>query len=256
MSPINLAETFEHFPNAPIVEAVFDIRARTRNELSEVQIRKQLDASLHGFTFMDSLNEFQHEVRFENPTESPRVISASGWKGVRYRTTDGTYIAQFGTEGFALSRLAPYQDWATLSADAAHLWRQHLELANPGEITRLGLRFINRIVIPPGDVEFENYFKIRPAPPAGLQALYADFLQRETLAIPGTPYQLTLIKTIQLPTNPLSEGLSLIVDIDVFSNELIALPEDSVSHRFNEMRWLKNKAFFGSVTEPALALFR
>jgi len=50
--------------------------------------------------------------------------------------------------------------------------------------------------------------------------------------------------------------LALILDIDVFTTQPLELEQSMLVRRLLEMRWLKNKVFFGSVTEKALELFR
>jgi uncharacterized protein (TIGR04255 family) len=53
-----------------------------------------------------------------------------------------------------------------------------------------------------------------------------------------------------------SKGFGLLLDIDVFSTEPIELRDDLLLKRLFEMRWLKNKAFFGSITPQALESFQ
>jgi len=46
----------------------------------------------------------------------------------------------------------------------------------------------------------------------------------------------------------------LIVDIDVFTNEVSSIQED-LNKQLAEMRWLKNKIFFSNITDTALNNF-
>ena len=52
------------------------------------------------------------------------------------------------------------------------------------------------------------------------------------------------------------KGFGLLLDIDVFSTEPFDLRDDLLTQRLIEMRWLKNKVFFGSITEQALKSFQ
>ncbi|MFN6070102.1 MAG: TIGR04255 family protein, partial [Pseudanabaena sp.] len=47
---------------------------------------------------------------------------------------------------------------------------------------------------------------------------------------------------------------ALIVDIDVFTNEVSSIQED-LNKQLAEMRWLKNKIFFSNITDTALNNF-
>jgi uncharacterized protein (TIGR04255 family) len=51
-------------------------------------------------------------------------------------------------------------------------------------------------------------------------------------------------------------GTGLILDIDVFTTQGFDLDESILGRRLLEMRWLKNKVFFGSITGKALQMFR
>lgn len=255
MVTINTEELFQTLAHAPIVEAVIDIRSRSAETLTEDLVRERVDPKIHDFAFLDSLKEFHHEFKLEGGNAPSQTLQHLGWKGVRYRSKDEKYITQFNRDGFVISRLEPYENWLNLFSEAMRLWVIYRELARPLELSRLGLRYINRIRLPPGDLEFEQYLTPPPLPPRGLDLPYSEFIHRETLAVVGHPYGINLIKTLQPPTDIANEGFGLIVDIDVFTIDLANLAVECVPHRLAEMRWLKNKAFFGSVTDKSFNLF-
>src|SRR5262249_26225924 len=121
---------------------------------------------------------------------------------------------------------------------------------------RLGLRFINRIELPVGERNFEGFIMPHPVPPMMLNLPFQGFFQHEVFAVPGYPYTLTLVRTTSPPQDPQLKGLGLILDIDVSSVNTFALNDQELKRRLTEMRWLKNKAFFGSLTEKAVGMFR
>ncbi|MFZ2798653.1 MAG: TIGR04255 family protein, partial [Syntrophorhabdus sp.] len=63
------------------------------------------------------------------------------------------------------------------------------------------------------------------------------------------PYNVNIIKTIQPSTKPNEEDLGLIIDIDVFTTKKLPIDCDILLGHLEEMRWLKNKVFFGNITE-------
>jgi len=255
---IRLDEEFTHFPKAPIVEAVIDIKAPATTVFEEASVRRRLDEKLRDYSFLDSRREFRHELELE--AEGGRTPSQKlhdlGWKGVRFRSTDEKHIAQFNRDGFVFSRLDPYKNWEQLSTEGIKIWTVFKEVAQPTEILRLGLRFINRILLPVGELRFEDYIERAPVSPIGMDLPFHGFMHHDTLAVPGHPYAITVIRTIQLPPNSGGPGVALILDIDVFTTQGVRLDEGILIQCLNEMRWLKNKVFFGSVTEKAKGLFR
>lgn len=253
---IDLVERFQHLPHAPIVEAVIDVRARAEVSWEEEAIQAQIKAQLPDYPQADSHREFRHEVKMVPGQEPQQTLLDLGWKGLRLRSSDKPHIAQFNRDGFVFSRLEPYQSWKQLYDESMRLWRMYIELARPVEIHRIGLRFINRIQLPPGESRLEDYMAPAPVPPRGLDLPFCGFMHQDTLVVPDYPYTINVIRTIQPPSAPGSAGLGLILDIDVFTTQGFELDEVSLEQRLLEMRWLKNKVFFGSVTPKALELFR
>lgn len=256
---IKIDEAFELFPKAPIVEAVIDIRARATAGFEESSVRSNLEASLNGYSFLDSRREFRHEFQLEAKGEKPpsQKLHDLGWKGVRFRSIDEKHIAQFNRDGFVFSRMEAYTDWQQLSSEGLKLWTVFKDLAQPAEIHRIGLRFINRVLLPQGELSFADYMQPAPVPPVGMELPFQGFMHHDTLAVPGHSYAITVIRTIQAPPHSGGPGVALILDIDVFTTQVFELLDDAMLlHRLKEMRWLKNKVFFGSITEKARELFR
>ena len=81
-------------------------------------------------------------------------------------------------------------------------------------------------------------------------------MHKDTLGVPGHPYAINVIRTIQQLNSNMSGGVALILDIDVFTTQAFDLDNAVLARRLLEMRWLKNKAFFGSITKKALKMFR
>ena len=254
---INIKELFQHLPRAPIVEAVIDIRARPSAVLEEALLKPQLEVRLDGYEFLDSQQkiQIQHEVSLKGEPLPGPIIRDMGWKGLRFQSTDKKHIAQFNRDGFVFSRLEPYQSWEQLYEEGMRLWYLYAELAQPAEIHRIGLRYINRIQLPPDELCFEDYLEPAPASPKGLDLPFQNYIHQDTLAVPDYPYAINVIRTIQPPGAEGVQGLGLILDIDVFTTQGFELDKALLEQRLLEMRWLKNRVFFGSVTPNALKLF-
>jgi uncharacterized protein (TIGR04255 family) len=253
---IKLDEKFENLPHAPIVEAVIEIRARATKALEETSLRTSIEPKLAGYVFLDSLREFQGEVKFEGGKLSSQQVQDIGWKGVRFRSTDEKHIAQFNRDGFVFSRLEPYLTWEELESEGKRLWHIYKDLAQTAEIHRLGLRYINRFKLPPGELLFESYIQPAPSAPRDLELPFHGFVHKDTLAVPSHPYAINLIRTIQQLNGGTDGGVALILDIDVFTTQGLDLDNAVLERHLLEMRWLKNKAFFGSITDKALKMFR
>ena len=173
-----------------------------------------------------------------------------GWRGLRCESADRLHVAQFNRDGFAFSRLAPYESWNQFQQEGLRLWQLHRELVQPAEVQRLGLRFINRIVIPQEGPRLEDYLEAPPKLPRDVDLPVAGFLHHDTLTVPGHEYGINFIQTVQPPQGPDTGGL--ILDIDVFTTRPFSVDQDALERHLSEMRWLKNKVFFGSITRRVL----
>lgn len=251
---IDLKETFPLLARAPIIEAVIEVRARTQVPWEESAISERLKPRLPEYPSVQSHREFQHEFKVELGQPTEQTVQDLGWRGLRCESTDKRHIAQFNRDGFVFSRLAPYESWDQFQREGLRLWQLHIELAQPTEPQRLGLRFINRIVIPQEGPRLEDYLEASPRTPREMDIPFSSFLHHNVLTVPGYSYAINIIQTVQQPQGPETGGL--IVDIDVFTTQPFNLAQDVFEQHLAEMRWLKNKVFFGSVTKSALETFK
>lgn len=198
------------------------------------------------------MHEFFVEGEFE--ATNLAVRHSGSWVGFRFSTADKLHIAQFNRTGFVFSRLAPYKNWNGFIEDAKRLSEIFVKIAEPPEIERIGVRFINRIAPVTMD-GLANFLLYPPTCPTGLGLPYREFLRDESFNVSGHPYILNIIQTIQPPPYPNSEGFGLIIDINAYSSASLDVAPNAVDEPLAEMRWLKNKAFFSILTEGSIKKF-
>jgi uncharacterized protein (TIGR04255 family) len=250
---IDTTEHFQHLPSAPIAEAVVEIRARATSDWNEAGVSAVLYPRLAEYPHRESRKEMQVEMKVVPSKPPVQEYRDLGWKGFVVRSGDKKQVVQFTRDGFVFSRLQPYLDWQHLRDEALRLWDIHKELARPVEVGQIGLRYINRIPLSPIERDFSRFIQPVPEPPCGIGLAVRSFMHIDELAVPGHPYVVKLVKTIQdVPEQGVSKCY-LILDIDVLAREKAGL--DEPPKRLEEMRWLKNKVFFCSITEKALRMF-
>jgi uncharacterized protein (TIGR04255 family) len=126
-------------------------------------------------------------------------------------------------------------------------------LAKPAEVERLGVRFIN-LITPVDRGGLASLLTFPPQPPEGSGLSIAEFMHQTRYEVPGHPYNLNVIQALQ-PPNSSTEAFGLIVDIDVFTTRPVAVDHEALQSRLDEMRWIKNKAFFTLLADGALSRF-
>jgi uncharacterized protein (TIGR04255 family) len=251
---IDLTEQFEHLAKAPIVEAAIEIRARAEGHWDETAISQQIKTCLSDYPKVTSLKQIQQEIKFQPGKPVEGLTRDLGWQGLQFQSEDGRRAVQFSRDAFVFNQLPPYEGWETLLSEAMRLWQIHAGLARPSEAQRLGLRFINRIALPANDPNFEDYIRPHAVPPHNLDLPFVGFFHQDSLAVPGYPYLINIVRMIEPARDHL--GVAIVLDIDVFTAQPFELRDDKLQLYLAEMRHLKNKIFFGSITEKALQGFK
>jgi len=176
------------------------------------------------------------------------------WKGLQFRSADGIRVARFDRDGFTFSRLAPYQDWDDLQDEVLRLWEIHIQAADPDKIVRIGVRFINRVDLPLTTVELKDYIPSFPQQPLGLEMLNQEnFLHIDHFQVPNYNYSVSVTKTLERGAQDAAgtfQSWGIILDVDVSTLQHLDVKDfGQIRTKLAEMRWLKNKVFFGSISD-------
>lgn len=251
---INLAEKFTHLRNAPIREAVIDFRARARIPWNVETLQTALQPRLSDYPTVMVQNSLIVGFMVNPHSTTTQTKNEQSWKGLQFRSADGIRIARFDRDGFTFSRLAPYQDWDDLENEMLRLWEIHAQAVDPDKIVRIGLRFINRLDLPLTTVEMKDYIPSFPEQPLGLEMLnQAAFLHIDHFQVPNYNYIISVTKTLERGAQDAAgtfQSWGIILDVNVAAGEHIEVTDIAqIRTKLAEMRWLKNKVFFGSISD-------
>lgn len=240
------------FPRAPITEALLDIRVELNQSFSLSSLELLHERISDRFPEKQQRMAFQTSIKLapEGPTSATPTSQPDGYL---FRSSATNKIAQARIDGFTFNKLRPYQDWQRFREEAQELWNLYYDCAHPLRITRLALRYINRIDLPLPFNTFKDYILTLPeVAPELPQALAGFFMQ---LSIPNPEKEATAIinETIEGVTS--NQKLPLIFDIDVFREVRFADNKPEIWSIFDQLREFKNDIFFSSITEKTRELF-
>lgn len=243
------------YENPPITEAIIDIRVKLPEDFMLEQLPEDFGSFLLSYPDKKWMTKQEGEILFESDSE-PKFSSISKKVGIALTSEDQERIAQFRIDGFTLSQLRPYRGWAKFKKDSEEAWNAYRNIFTPARVSRLAVRFINRLDLPlqDGRLEFEDYLKTYPELSPDFAKDMGGFFMK--LLIPRPDYASDVILQQGVMNSSESNVVSILLDIDAFReiDEEASSPE--IWNIFDALRNLKNEAFKHSITERTEELFK
>ena len=156
-------------------------------------------------------------------------------------------------DGFTFSRLTLYETWELFRDEAYRLWEKYKEITAP-VITRVALRYINKMEIPLPIKDFSDYLTAAPNVPEGLPQGVSSFLTRVVIHEPSIDAAAIITQALDQIVN--LNVFPIILDIDVFKQRSEGINEEDAWDILEKLRHFKNEIFFKSITEKAKELFQ
>ena len=236
-------ETHPHLDRAPITEAILDINIEADAKLDVTEaFAKQVENS-----YPDSSPVFAIEAFFSvTPGQSGVAGSQSNVIGKICWNADKTHAVQARINGFTVNHIKRYESWAVLRAEAQPLWEQYTSLVKPKKVTRLALRYINRLTLPASG-DLGEYMRTHPRLGPALPQEMRNFFMR--VEVPFTTNRSAIITQTVVPREPGADERDLILDVDAVSVKEFDASDPQIWHELDGLRQIKNKCFFGSLQE-------
>jgi uncharacterized protein (TIGR04255 family) len=245
-----MARRREHLRNAPIVEAVIDFKVLRREGVSPdrfADLQSAIGPRYSQAILMQSI-EAQFILSQEKVPSSSTATAPIGWQ---YRAD--SMVAQFRVDGFTFSKLEPYATWGDVFSEALRLWAVYLKAAEPAEVARIAVRYINRLQVPV-PAQISDYLAAPPLVPPPISQQLRQFLCRFVIDDVGRNASAVIVQASEPLIGP--PAMTLLIDIDAFKENLAIAPDDSrLSEMFLQLRDLKNEIFFASITERTAEMY-
>lgn len=241
------------FPNAPITEALLDIRVQLPSEIDLDKLKTFYDPIKERFP--QKQDRISVQAGFQISPEGPTTLPTSSKQdGYLFRSTTENKVVQARLDGFTFNKLKPYEKWESFRDEARNLWNSYFKLANPVKVTRIALRYINRIEIPLPINNFKEYIlttpEIAPDLPQGLSQFFMN------IVIPNHKIEATAIINQTMENSTPTQKLPYIFDIDVWKATNYEGNKEEMWNEFEKLRIFKNDIFFKSITDKTKELFK
>lgn len=242
-----------HLSKAPIREAMVDIRVKSRPSLDAQDLAVLQRQVADEFPKVEKQQFFKATVK---PIKG-QVSTEERFAGFICHSADSLNVVQFRVDGFTFNRLRPYTHWEAIWETAFPLWESYCAVALPEAITRMALRYINRIDLPQ-DYNLGRVLTNPPAVPLSEEVSMGRYSSKVTVNsrnMPGVAAHVTQV----IDKKPEMTGAVLLLDVDAFRNSNLLATDDGVDQRihetFSQLREFKNRLFFSSLTDDVIGEF-
>jgi uncharacterized protein (TIGR04255 family) len=239
------------YKNAPIQEAVFDIRVDqvANSDINFIESFGKEHFPEYSLQQKRVMMGGTFKIAKDLP---PEMNSSQSVLGTIFSQPDGNKKIQFRKDGYTYNMLKPYTNWEEFSDLSLKYWEDYRSNIKPNKITRIALRYINRIEVPlVEDFDFDNYFNNIPKIPSTLEQKFNRLFIQMQVPCDNTGINANITQTFD---NPVENKLPFIIDIDVYKEITIQSSEELRGH-FNELRNYKNEIFESLITDKTRELF-
>jgi uncharacterized protein (TIGR04255 family) len=249
-----------HYPNAPITEALIELRITHAQDFSVDDLGKIGETLADHYPTQEPMYFHSGQIAFKQAEDPAQVETSYEHSGFRFISQNKQQILQARRDGFTFSVLAPYDRWETFRDEARRLWELYRFAAKVENITRAAVRYINRIDVPLATtpvVRVEDFLRTYPEIPSDwpYEDLQSYFMQ---LQIPQMDLggMMVINQATTPPPNP--ETTSILLDFDLFRaqyEEPWPVDNDAaVWALLEQLHDRKNEYFEGSITDRTRGL--
>lgn len=245
-----LTYAHETFPNAPITEAIADFSLTFATAPTFEDLARYGEAA--GSRFPTRRERSAYSTAISIKDEEP-IFTNTPSKFLAYSSEDGKEVAQVRTNGFSFSRLKPYTRWDDFLKRTEDALSIYAYCFNPLSVQTISLKYINRISAQGGSLVFSEYFKTGIQLGDELPNAVTDAFYRVSLNINGDRAIVMFATDILAQTK---EMIPMVLDVEVSRKTEMPVDSEAIRRVLNELRDVKNRIFFNSITDKTKEMFR
>jgi len=233
----------------PVTEAVCEFRFAST---------QPWDLTIPGLLFKEISEEFPvleqtnvMQIVAGLPFSSTAPIPAQVQPSVRFLTPERTELIQAAPHMLSIHQLRPYGGWEHFKTRISRTLEIYVALSKAEELSRVGLRYVDHVELPPGRYELDDYFRVMPRVPEPIPQIFQTFLTQVQIPYGANLEQperyLRITFGTALPEQP--EHFAFALDMDMFT------PDGAVPSLADVLNWLQTaheqveQAFDAAFTE-------
>lgn len=173
---------------------------------------------------------------------------------IQFWRNDKSSVVQVGPNLLAVNQLKPYISWESFKPLILSNLRTYIEIAKPKAFKRIGLRYINKIVIKGDKIELTDYFKYYPFIPQELPHVHGAFNIRVEFHY-NNEKEILLLTFASIPPEKMNYSYFLL-DLDYVLREAGIVPLDQADGWLENAKLNLNAAFKACITDRCRELFK
>ena len=228
-----------------------DIRVTPRDDLNVEELRKLAEVVPSDYSEIN--DQFSVTAAIQLGELANQSITPTK-EGFQFKSTGTNRLFQAQRNGWSFNQLAPYEGWEIFSPAGRELWMKYREIAKPKAITRIAVRYINRLELPLPLEDFKQYILAVPDISMALPQAFSNFFMQ--VHIPHADILAMLVLNVALIAPASEASVPIVLDIDLFRERDVPQTEKDIWVFFETLRDKKNKIFEACVTEAMKERFR
>ncbi|WP_416760134.1 TIGR04255 family protein [Roseateles sp. So40a] len=246
--------TQRHLRNAPIREALIDIRCETPKSPIDLVVAYANKIAVSGSQVNDI---WDGEVTFKLDAAEgePNSLHSATRVGKRVDLPIGKHrdVVQLKARELTFSRLAGYENWESMATPAFECWSGFARSVPMARVDQIAVRYINAIQLPLPIVDFREYLVAPPDIPDGLPQMLRGYMSRVSF---GQDDMLANVTQVLEGLTPDGSEASVLLDIEVASPcSMDPLDVGGIREIADRLRNFKNEVFFRYLTEKTLGRY-
>lgn len=235
----------------PVVEALVELSFRDSDWDETVQGRFYERIKPAGLTEKSSSPVQVAQVSVEGTSETTARFHHQS--RMRFSSSDGSRIIQLARDLLVVNQLQPYPHFEEWSPQIARALDIYDELCKPSGVARIGVRYINKVVVPEQEFDLRTYFSIHPELPADLGEAHGAFLLRVELPVKVGGHQ--VLVTFGSAPPPKGGGRAFLLDLYGVLRPESPLPLSSIMEEIGRAHEHVEAAFEASITDALRSRF-
>lgn len=157
------------YKNPPILEAVCEFRFVLDKECNKNQISDFYESIKDYFPVQKKgrINKLEFKIEADKTLEeNKKTFNQDFYEFEQFFSTDEKYFVQLDGSRVSIHRIKPYISWTDFLPLINNVCNSFIKVFSPVELSRIGIRYINEVIIPSNNFSFDNYFNIKASLPS------------------------------------------------------------------------------------------